>query len=56
MTIIDNGKHHTVKGYMWCVCDAVTGNLFFHYDMGSRSARTAMKLLKDYQEAIQSAG
>ncbi len=54
--IIDNEKHRTVKGYMWCVRDAVAGNLFFHYDMGSRSARTAMKLLKDYQGAIQSDG
>ena len=49
MPIIDNEKHRTEKGYMWCVRDAVEGNLFFHYDMGSRSARTAMKLLKDYQ-------
>ncbi len=32
------------------------GSVFFHYDLGSRSTRTAMTLLKDFSGAIQSDG
>ncbi|MBR4688588.1 MAG: transposase, partial [Bacteroidales bacterium] len=44
--VIDNEKRKTRKGYMWCVRDVLGGSVFFHYDLGSRSTRTAMTLLK----------
>ena len=54
--VIDNEKRKTRKGYMWCVRDVLGGSVFFHYDLGSRSTRTAMTLLKDFKGAIQSDG
>ena len=54
--VIDNEKRKTRKGYMWCVRAVLLRAIFFHYDLGSRSTRTAMNLLKDYNGAIQSDG
>ena len=54
--VIDNEKSKTRKGYMWCIRDVLGGAVFFHYDLGSRSTRTAMALLKDFKGAIQSDG
>lgn len=54
--IIDNDKHRARKGYMWCVRDAIEGLLFFHNDRGSRSNRTAGKLLFGYNGYVQSDG
>lgn len=54
--VIDNEKNKTRKGYMWCIRDVLGGAVFFHYDLGSRSTRTAMALLKDFKGAIQSDG
>ena len=56
LPVIDNEKHRAVKGYMWVVRDANSGNVIFHYDHGSRSTETALKLLKDYQGTIQTDG
>ena len=56
LPVIDNERHRAVKGYMWVVRNAVTGEVFFHYDMGSRSTETALKLLKDFNGAIQTDG
>ena len=56
LPVIDNEKHRAVKGYMWVVRDCNTSNVIFHYDMGSRSTSTALKLLKDYKGAIQTDG
>jgi transposase/uncharacterized coiled-coil protein SlyX len=56
LPVIENEKHRAVKGYMWVVRNAVTGDVFFHYDMGSRSTETALKLLKDFNGAIQTDG
>ncbi len=54
--VIDNEKKRAVKGYLWVVRDPVNGEVFFHYDRGSRSEKTAMMLLHDYKGAIQSDG
>lgn len=54
--IIDNEKHKARKGYLWCVRDAISGLLFFHNDGGSRSNRTARKLLAGYHGYVQSDG
>jgi hypothetical protein len=56
LPVIDNEKHRAVKGYVWSVVDAMTGDRFFFYEHGSRSARVAMGLLKDFKGAIQNDG
>ena len=56
LPVIDNGKHRTVKGYVWSVVNVMTGDRFFFYEHGSRSTCVAMGLLKDFRGAIQSDG
>ena len=56
LPVIDNEKHRAIKGYVWSVVDVMTGDRFFFYEHGSRSARVAMGLLKDFKGAIQSDG
>ena len=56
LPVIDNEKHRAVKGYMWAVRDAVGGSVYFHYDMGSRSGETAVKLIGKYRGAVQTDG
>ena len=53
---IDNEKRRAVKGYVWSVVNVMTGDRFFFYEHGSRSASVAMGLLKDFTGAIQSDG
>ena len=55
LPVIDNEKRRAVKGYVWSVVNVMTGDRFF-YEHGSRSARVAMGLLKDFTGAIQSDG
>ncbi len=54
--VIDNETHRAVKGYMWCVRDALHGSVCFHYDFGSRSKATARRLLLGYQGCVQTDG
>ena len=54
--VLDNEKHKTRKGYEWCVRDGLTGSLFFWYDRGSRSKKTARELLGGYRGTFQSDG
>ena len=56
LPVIDNEAHRAVKGYVWSVVDVMAEDRFFFYEHGSRSARVAMGLLKDFQGAIQSDG
>ena len=56
LPVIDNEKYRAVKGYVWSVVNVMTGDRFFFYEHGSRSARVAMGLLKDFTGAIQSDG
>lgn len=56
LPVIDSERHRAVKGYVWSVVDVMTGDRFFFYEHGSRSARVAMGLLKDFRGAIQSDG
>ncbi|GAB1415215.1 IS66-like element ISBf10 family transposase [Paludibacter sp.] len=44
------------KAYIWAVRDARSPGIFFHYDKGSRSQEVVLKLLKDYQGALQTDG
>ncbi len=54
--VLDNEKHKARKGYEWCVRDGLTGSLFFWYDRGSRSKKTARVLLGGYRGTFQSDG
>lgn len=54
--VLDNEKHKARKGYEWCVRDGLTGSLFFWYDRGSRSKKTAGELLGGYRGTFQSDG
>lgn len=56
LPVIDNEKYRAVKGYIWAVRDAVCGDVYFHYDMGSRSGDTARKLIGGYRGTIQTDG
>lgn len=56
LPVIDNEKHRAVKGYIWAVRDAVCGDVYFHYDMGSRSGETARRLIGGYSGTIQTDG
>ena len=56
LPVIDNEKHRAHKGYIWCVRDVVGNQMFFHYDLGSRTQDTARKLLYGYKGAIQTDG
>ena len=48
--------HRAVKGYMWAVRNTLTGDVYFHYDMGSRSGETARRLIGGYRGAVQTDG
>ena len=54
--VLDNERHKARKGYEWCVRDGLTGSLFFWYDRGSRSKKTARELLGGYRGTFQSDG
>ena len=56
LPVVDNEKRRAVKGYVWAVHSPDTAEVFFHYDRGSRSERTAMLLLHDFKGAIQTDG
>ena len=56
LPVIDNEKHRAVKGYIWAVRDAVCGDVYLHYDMGSRGGDTARKLIGGYHGTIQTDG
>lgn len=56
LPVIDNEKRRAVKGYLWVIRNPDNGEVFFHYDRGSRSEKTAMMLLHGFNGAIQSDG
>lgn len=44
------------KGYVWVVRSVRTPGVFFYYDKGSRSQEVVLKMLKDFQGALQTDG
>lgn len=54
--VIDNEKHKARKGYEWCVRDAVTGDVMFYYDRGSRGHHVAREILGGYRGNVQCDG
>lgn len=53
LPVVDNEKHLARKGYIWVARDALTGNLFFFYEEGSRAGKIALKLLNGYCGSVQ---
>ena len=56
LPVINNEKHKTINGYIWMVRSVMDGQLFFHYDHGSRAQKVALSLLKDFRGAMQTDG
>lgn len=54
-SIIDR-KGSARKGYIRVVRSVLFPGVFFHYDKGSRSGEVVLKMLKDYQGALQTDG
>ena len=54
-SIIDR-KGSARKGYIWVVRSVLSPGVFFHYDKGSRSREVVLKMLKDFQGALQTDG
>jgi transposase len=54
--VIDNEKHKARKGYEWCVRDAISGDVMFYYDRGSRGYHVARELLGGYKGNAQTDG
>ena len=52
--VMDDKK--TRKGYMWVVRDVLTGEVVFHYDLGSREGEVAKELFTSFQGILQSDG
>lgn len=56
VSIVDDEKHRTVKGYLWQICAVTQKLLFFHYDKGSRSKDVALGLFAHFRGALQTDG
>ncbi len=54
-SIIDR-KGSARKGYIWVVRSVLFPGVFFYYDKGSRSQEVVLKMLKNYQGALQTDG
>jgi transposase len=54
--VINHEAHKASKEYLWLVRSVMKHLAFFHYDEGSRSQETAMKLLKPFKGYLQSDG
>ncbi|GHU13629.1 transposase [Betaproteobacteria bacterium] len=55
--VVDKDKPGaTQKGYHWIVHAPQSKQLYFHYDKGSRSQKTAISILKNFKGALQSDG
>ena len=52
--VMDDKK--TRKGYMWVVRDVLTGEVVFHYDLGSREGEVAKELFTSFKGILQSDG
>ncbi len=45
-----------LKTYIWAVRSVIFSGVFFHYDKGSRSQEVVLKMLKNFQGALQTDG
>ena len=53
---VTNRQGKARKAYLWAVRSPLVPGLFFHYEKGSRSQEVLVKMLKDFQGALQSDG
>jgi Transposase and inactivated derivatives len=56
LPVVNHQKKKTDKEYVWTVLDVLNRQTFFYYDKGSRSQKTLLSILLDYQGALQSDG
>jgi transposase len=56
LPVINHESRQAKKEYLWVVRSPMDSLVFFHYDDGSRSARTAENLLKPFKGYLQSDG
>jgi transposase len=56
LPVVDNQAHQAKKEYLWVVRSVIDGETFFHYQDGSRSAKTIEKLLMPFKGYLQSDG
>ena len=56
LPVIDNNACQAKKEYLWVVRSVMDRQVFFHYDDGSRSGRTAENLLRPFKGYLQSDG
>ena len=56
LPVIDNNACQAKKEYLWVVRSVMDRQVFFHYDDGSRSGRTAETLLRPFKGYLQSDG
>ena len=56
LPVIDKEKRKAAKEYLWTVRSVMKNMVFFHYDYGSRSNNTVIKLLGTYRGHLQSDG
>jgi transposase len=56
LPVIDHEAHQAKKEYLWVVRSVMERQVFFHYDDGSRSGKTAETLLKSFKGYLQTDG
>jgi transposase len=56
LPVIDKESHQAKKEYLWVARSVMNRQVFFHYDDGSRSGKTAGNLLKTFKGYLQSDG
>lgn len=56
LPVLDHIKHKASKEYIWAVRSEMLHLMFYHYDEGSRSQKTAENLLKPFKGYLQSDG
>jgi len=56
LPVIDRDAHQAKKEYLWVVRSVMERQVFFHYDDGSRSGKTAETLLQSFKGYLQTDG
>lgn len=53
---VTDQKDKSRKAYLWAARSVLVPGIFFYYDKGARSQEVVLKMLKDYQGALQTDG
>lgn len=54
--LVTDRKGKSRKAYLWAVRSVLVPRIFFYYDKGARSQEVVLKMLKNYQGALQTDG